>query len=101
MNNKFPIHILKFFLLCYSLFIFNYSFSQDEQLATQYLQNKEYDKAVVYFEKLYSRKDGAVFYNPYLLCLTKLEQFDKAEKLIKKQIKNNPQNLRLDRKSVV
>ncbi len=68
--------------------------AQDEQLATQYLQNKEYDKAVVYFEKLFNKKDGAVFYNPYLLCLTKLEQFDKAEKLIKKQIKQNQQNLR-------
>ena len=66
----------------------------NEQLATQYLQNKEYDKAVVYFEKLFNKNGGAVFYNPYLLCLTKLEQFDKAEKLIKKMVKQNPQNLR-------
>lgn len=67
--------------------------STDEQLALQYLQNKEYDKAVVYYEKFFNKKDGITYYNPYLLCLTKLQQFDKAEKVIKKTIKQYPQNL--------
>ncbi len=74
-----------------------FCFSQtttDEQLATQYFQNKEYEKAAVYFEKLVNKKDGIIFYNPYLLCLIKLEQFDKGEKLIKKMIKQNPMNLK-------
>ncbi|MFI5163859.1 MAG: tetratricopeptide repeat protein [Bacteroidia bacterium] len=65
----------------------------DEQLAFQYLQNKEYDKAVVYYEKFFNKKNGMDYYNPYLLCLTKLQQFDKAEKIIKKTIKQYPQNL--------
>ncbi|TAL61256.1 MAG: tetratricopeptide repeat protein [Bacteroidetes bacterium] len=71
------------------------SFSQttDEQLAFQYLQNKEYDKAVVYYEKFFNKKEGISYYDPYLLCLTKLGQFDKAEKMIKKMIKQQPANL--------
>ncbi len=67
--------------------------STDEQLAFQYLQNKEYDKAVVYYEKFFSKRDGISYYNPYVLCLTKLKQFDKAEKVIKKMIKQYPQNV--------
>ncbi len=65
----------------------------DEQLAFQYLQNKEYDKAIVYYEKFFSKKDGLSYYDPYLLCLTKLGQFDKAEKMIKKVIKQHPHDL--------
>ncbi|MBI3503087.1 MAG: tetratricopeptide repeat protein [Bacteroidetes bacterium] len=65
----------------------------DEQLAFQYLQNKEFDKAIVYYEKFFNKKDGIAYYNPYLLCLTKLQQYDKAEKMIKKVIKQYPQNL--------
>ena len=85
-------------LLC----VFNFSFllfncqaqsTTDEQLAIQYLQNKEYDKAVIYYEKFFNKKDGIAYYDPYLLCLTKLSQFDKAEKMIKKVIKQNPRNL--------
>ncbi|MBI4947840.1 MAG: tetratricopeptide repeat protein [Bacteroidetes bacterium] len=66
--------------------------STDEQLATQYLQNKEYDKAVVYYEKFFNKRDGITYYNPYILCLNKLQQFDKVEKVIRKTIKQYPQN---------
>lgn len=73
-----------------------YSFSQsttDEQLAMQYLQNKEYDKAIVYYEKFFEKKDAVSYYNPYVLCLNRLKQFGKAEKVIKKMIKQYPLNL--------
>ena len=83
-------------LLLLSFFIFltkeTKGQSTDDQLAFQYLQNKEYDKAVVYFEKLYGQKDGLNYYPPYLLCLTQLKQYDKAEKTIRKLIKQNPKN---------
>lgn len=65
----------------------------DEQLAFQYLQNKEFDKAIVYYEKFFNGKNGIDYYNPYLLCLTKLQKYDKAEKMIKKVMKQYPQNL--------
>src|SRR5437016_389911 len=67
--------------------------SADEQLAFQYLQNKEFDKAVIYYEKLFNKKGGMAFYNPYILCMVKLHEFDKAEKVIKRTIKQYPQNL--------
>jgi tetratricopeptide (TPR) repeat protein len=84
-----------FFVVLSSFVICNSSFAQstDEQLAFQYLQNKEYDKAIVYYEKFFNKRDGIQYYNPYILCLTKLQQFDKAEKVIKKTIKQYPQNL--------
>lgn len=61
----------------------------DEQLAAQYLQNKEFDKAGIYYEKLFSRKPSYLYYNSYLTCLTELKEYDKAEKVIKKQIRIN------------
>ncbi len=61
----------------------------DEALAAQYFQNKEYDKAEVYYEKLFSRKQSYFYYNSYLSCLTEQKEYSKAEKLIKKQIKAN------------
>lgn len=61
----------------------------DEQLAAQYYQNKEYDKAVVYYEKLYNKKPIALYYNYYLDCLLQLKDFKTAEKVVKKQIKKN------------
>lgn len=68
--------------------------STNEQLAQQYLSAKEYDKALVYYEKLFLGKTGNVnYYAPYLLCLTKLGQINKAEKTIKRLIKQYPQNL--------
>jgi len=85
-------------LLC--IFIFSFIIlnchaqsTTDEKLAFQYLQNKEYDKAIVYYEKFFNKKDGILYYDPYLLCLTKLGQIDKAEKMIKRVIKQNPASL--------
>ncbi len=66
--------------------------SEDEQLALQFFQNKEYDKALDYYEKLYNKKSSQQFYTPYLNCLIQLKDFKKAEKLVKKQIKQNPEN---------
>ena len=87
---------LRYWLLAFGFWLLvSFAFSQttDEQLAFQYLQNKEFDKAVVYYEKFFNKKDGIAYYNPYLLCLVKLQQYDKAEKMIKKLIKQYPKNL--------
>lgn len=91
----------KYFYLFFSALIliicsakgFSQPASTEEQLAFQYLSAKEYDKAVVYYEKFFNKKGGADYYNPYLLCLIKTKQIDKAEKTIKKLIKSYPQNL--------
>ncbi|MCX6294623.1 MAG: tetratricopeptide repeat protein [Bacteroidetes bacterium] len=64
--------------------------STDEQLASQFYQNKEFDKALDYYEKLYNKKSPQIFYQPYLNCLLETKDFKKAEKIVKKQIKQNP-----------
>ena len=91
MKKRFQIFLLTAF--CLLPFAFCHAQSTDEQLAFQYLQNKEFDKAIVYYEKFFNKKDGMSYYDPYLLCLTKLNQSDKAEKMIKKMIKQYPMNL--------
>ncbi|MBS1637336.1 MAG: tetratricopeptide repeat protein [Bacteroidetes bacterium] len=63
--------------------------SPDEQLAVQYFDQKEYDKALVYLDKLYDKNPDAWF-TSYYKCLVELKEYSKAEKVIKKQIKRNP-----------
>ncbi len=64
----------------------------DEQLASQFFQSKEYDKAAIYYEKLFY-KNPQLYYNPYFKCLLATSEFKKAEKITKKQLKNNPEDL--------
>ncbi|MDQ3192864.1 MAG: tetratricopeptide repeat protein [Bacteroidota bacterium] len=65
----------------------------DEQLAVHYFQNREFDKAVIYYEKLFEDRKLDFYYGYYLDCLIELEEFKKAEKVVKKQIKKFPQKL--------
>lgn len=84
------------FLLFAFVFTHLHTFAQpttDEQLAQQFYQNKEFDKALDYYEKLYNKKSPDQFYTPYLNCLLETKDFKKAEKIVKKQIKNHPLEL--------
>lgn len=82
--------ILKLFFLTFCILQVSSSASFAQQtdidLANQYVSTNEYDKAVVYFEKAYDR-DPFGTYKPFLKCLIYLKDYDKAEKLVKKQIK--------------
>lgn len=89
-------HISTFILVLSLLFLSNTALAQspkDEQLANQYLQAGEYDKAVVLYEKLYDKRPDEIIYKNYLRCLTSLKDFDKAEKIAKKQTKKFPDQL--------
>lgn len=66
----------------------------DQQLAVQYYQTGEFDKAAIYFEKLY-KKSPDEFYEQYMASLTALKDFSGAEKLAKKQSKRHPEDLTL------
>ncbi len=68
--------------------------STDEKLAMQFFNNKEYDKALVFFEKLYDENPYGNYSN-YYKCLLKVKDTKKAEKVVKKQMKANPQVLQL------
>jgi len=66
----------------------------EEQLGAQYYNNRELDKALATFESLYSRNPNQFNYLYYTNTLFELKEFDKAEKVIKKQLKANPQDPR-------
>ncbi len=65
----------------------------DEQLAVQYYQGGEFDKALVYYEKLYNHKASELYYTYYIDCLIQTKDYKKAEKIIRKQIRNFPYDL--------
>jgi tetratricopeptide (TPR) repeat protein len=64
---------------------------QDRQLADQFLNNAEYEKAAELYEKLMDR-DPFGTYPQYLKCLLAMKDFPEAEKLVKKIIKKQPDN---------
>lgn len=66
----------------------------DDQLAAQYFQRKEYEKAVVLYEKLFKKSNNNLNYTYYLYCLIELKDFKSAEKLVKSQIKEFPDILK-------
>lgn len=85
------------FLTVSFLFICSSTFAQVQtnlDLANQYFSTGEYEKAAVYYEKQYDT-DPFTTYEPYMRCLILLKDYDKAEKLIKKQMKKNPGDITL------
>ena len=77
---------LAFFIVCmiFSLVGFSQK-NNDEALAMQYYDHKEYDKAVVYLDKLWDKNPDAYF-SHYYKTLLELKDYNKAEKVLKKQI---------------
>ena len=63
---------------------------ENEKLAFQYYSEKDYEKALVLFHDLYDRQPNQHIYTYYLYCLTALNKFTEAEKLVKSKIKNEP-----------
>ena len=80
------------FCLLWCFFCPAYSQSTDEQLAYQYYQNKQYDKAIVYYEKIFPKKPTPENYHYYLDCLIQTKDYKTAEKVIKKEMKQEPDN---------
>ncbi|MFN6093008.1 MAG: tetratricopeptide repeat protein, partial [Bacteroidota bacterium] len=64
------------------------------ELANQYFNTGEFDKAIVYYEKYYQQDPYGAFGN-YLKCFQELKDFEGAEKLIKKQQKKFPGDISL------
>jgi tetratricopeptide (TPR) repeat protein len=81
----------KALIIFFCVIAFSHAFSQsnkDEQLAAQYMQNADYEKAADIYGKLYD-KQPAFYYTQYLRCLMAIKDFSKAERIVKKQIKKN------------
>ncbi len=66
------------------------SYAQDEkeQLAAQYYQKKEYEKAVDIYKELYRDQPTVFYYKYYLDCLIELKDFSEARRLVRKQKRN-------------
>ena len=58
--------------------------TNDEQLAIDLFQSRDYEKAAEVYERLYEKKPLYYTYTYYLQCLIELKEYDKAEKLVKK-----------------
>jgi tetratricopeptide (TPR) repeat protein len=69
--------------------------ASDLQLAQYYYNNSELDKAVGYFEKVYAQDQSKAIFLPYYECLLAQKDFKTAEKLLRKQIALNKQDLSL------
>jgi tetratricopeptide (TPR) repeat protein len=66
----------------------------DDKLAIQFYEQKQYEKAIVYFDKLFDKLPD-VYYNYYYKSLIEIKDYKTAEKITKKQIKRNSSNSQL------
>ena len=58
----------------------------DEQLAAQYFQQGDYDRAILYYDKLYKKQPTPYYYEQLFKSHFELKHFEEAEKLAKDQL---------------
>jgi tetratricopeptide (TPR) repeat protein len=80
-------------LLCFVRLVCLAQDNVDDALAYQYYQQGQYNQAVVLLEKLFNNTKSDAYFELYFSSLLKLKKFDDAEKMVKKQIRQNPKNL--------
>ncbi len=87
---------MRFLFIYIALFISFSAFSQSEQLAKNYMQQGQYEKALIIYQKLYDKNPNRM---NYVLGLVEshqqLEQFEEAEGVLKKRISQVPNNAQL------
>lgn len=59
----------------------------DEQLAAHYFQQGDYERAILYFEKLYDEQPTDFYYEQLYKSYTGLNDLDAAEKLVKDRMR--------------
>ena len=77
------------------LFCVSFAFSQtnDSQLAYQYYQSAEYEKAIEIYENLSKGSNFSQYYSPYFQCLILSDNLPEAKKLVQKMIRKNSYSL--------
>ena len=84
---------MKKFLAIALLFIAISANAQNEQLANNYFDRGEFEKALVSYEDLLKSNEGNFnYFQRTIECLQQLQQFDKAEKLLENRIDKYRQN---------
>lgn len=83
---------MKFFLSILIVLLSFLCFAQgetDQQLAQYYYANGDYEKAEMYYERLFTKEPSKINFTRYYDCLIQTKKFKDAEKVIKKQISSN------------
>ena len=62
----------------------------DDQLATQYYRDQDYEKARDLYAKLYEKSGQTGYFQQLIECLINLKDYDRAEKELKSMAKKNP-----------
>lgn len=66
---------------------------QEQNLASEYLHNGEFEKALSFYQKFHRYEPNNVsFYKNYIICLTQLKDFKSAEKVMRNQMRSFPNN---------
>ncbi len=82
--------------LCFFLTIGVNLQAQNSRLAQQYYRDGEFEKAAFLYEELFNNNPTNIFFfERHIECLFNLEDYDKAEREIKKQLRRDEQNAKL------
>jgi tetratricopeptide (TPR) repeat protein len=90
---------LRFFIAIIVTFILigqelNAQSRTDLDLAKEYLRQKEYSKAATFYERFYAQQpNSSVFFRYYIQSLVGQGEYDKAEKIARKYIRRNREDL--------
>ena len=77
------------FLLYLCLLCFAFGFSQSEQLADDYFKRGEFEKALIAYQKLNSKKGSTKNISKIVKTLQQLERYDEAQELLLKRMSIN------------
>ncbi len=93
---KISISYRSWIIVIFLIFLRLNGFGQTHKLANSYYMNGEYEKAAELYLKMYRQSSkSTVYFNRYIQSLMLAEQYEKAEKAIRKELKRHP-----DRKSL-
>ncbi len=80
---------LNIFIFFFAMPLFSQT-QQEQSIALEYLNKGEFDKAIGLYQKFYQNDpEVQIFYKNYVVCLMELKDLKTAEKVIKKQVKEN------------
>jgi predicted Zn-dependent protease len=91
----FLIPLFSFFLSASSQVLGQQTNTQRD-LALEYFRNRDYGKALPIFEQLYESQPSHFHYHYYIFCLLEEKDFRKAERIARRQIKANSNDLRYE-----
>ncbi len=70
--------------------------NNEDQMAQQFFQAKNYEKAAELYQHIYTRTPSFYNYTYYLYCLVETQAYDEAKKIVKAQQKNDKNTLKYE-----